>query len=112
MGGDSAWTTSSPELDSDKKLSTAIDVRFFGEDFREGERRGVERREGGATLADLDLVVPVLVVPPLLNAAMRAVASSSELMFGHLKVVVPRADCGCSKLQWLYSPILYSNTMR
>ena len=69
MAGDSALRTSSPELGSDKKLSTAIEVCLFADCDRTGDLRGGEGREAGAALVDFGVFAPTLIVPPFLNAA-------------------------------------------
>jgi hypothetical protein len=111
LDGGSALLRSSPELESDRKFSTAIDTRFcfFGGGVREGERRGVALREGGAALADLDLDLlllgPVLAVPPFLKAAMSWVASSSELMLA-TRIVWCDAFTVVVGVKWLYERMI------
>lgn len=86
--------TSSPELDSDKKFSTAIEARLFGGSRRAGDRRGVERRGAGVPLADLGAVAPERVAPPFRKAAMSCAASSSEDMLATRYHVVRRVYPG------------------
>ena len=113
MDGDSALSRSSPELESDRKFSTAMDTRFcfcfLGGGVREGERRGVALRGGGAALADLDLLLlllgPVLAVPLFLKAAMSWVASSSELMLA-TRIVWCDAFTVVVGVKWLYERMI------
>jgi hypothetical protein len=88
-----------------------MDTRFcfFGGGVREGELRGVALREGGAALADLDLVLlgPVLAVPPFLKAAMSWVASSSELMLLTWIMWFDAFTCTVVVgVQWLYERMI------